>query len=202
VRHFLVTVPAFRLPVEAAHGRVPGAQRGAIAWARSKTAMRRCGPASGARFLLLRPGLFPLAAAVRARLAPYDRARKAVSRSTAPSPTACLSANLRGRAGRCFRSTGWPACPAFVLARKLLETLINLFTSPRHTGEGAPAGGGGGKAARRISENFRSEIGGHLACGFPPPALRATSPVRRGEANFEGGTHAASLHKAGPYRAS
>jgi transposase len=32
-------------------------------------------------------------------------------------------------------------------------------------------------AAQKVIEIFRSEIGGHLAWGFPPPALRATSPV-------------------------
>jgi hypothetical protein len=51
---------------------------------------------------------------------------------------------------------------------------------PRFTGE-VPPKGRRGKATQAISENFRSEIFRYLDWGFPPPALRATSPVRASE---------------------
>src|SRR6266508_156270 len=51
----------------------------------------------------------------------------------------------------------------------------SFFPLPRHTGEGRE-----GESLTEGRENFRSEILGHPDCGFPPPALRATSPVRRG----------------------
>jgi hypothetical protein len=47
---------------------------------------------------------------------------------------------------------------------------------PRHTGE-VPPKGAEGEGHTDDSENFRSEIFERFDCGFPPPALRATSPV-------------------------
>ena len=47
---------------------------------------------------------------------------------------------------------------------------------PRLTGE-VPPKGAEGKAAQFIFGSFRSEICAYLDWGFPPPALRATSPV-------------------------
>src|SRR5215204_7415566 len=49
---------------------------------------------------------------------------------------------------------------------------------PRQTGE-VPPQGAEGEGLKDDAESFRSEISAHLDWGFPPPALRAASPVRR-----------------------
>src|SRR5580704_7936331 len=63
--------------------------------------------------------------------------------------------------------------------RSALRQDISPPCLPRHTGEVPPKGAEGESHTGNL-RRFRSEICRDLDWGFPPPALRATSPVRRG----------------------
>ena len=69
------------------------------------------------------------------------------------------------------------AMAIFYLAFAALLIFPQLPLPPPSHGGGAPGRGRRGKVPQPISENFRSETCRRLDWGFPPPALRATSPV-------------------------
>src|SRR5687767_9177938 len=130
----------------------------------------------------LRSAFFFLSALNSASPSRISAAGSPPTMSRSFSTSALLGGSLRysrmaGAAPFFFRSS---SVSRDLLQRGLCQIVMvivspSFFLLPRHTGEGRE-----GESHREALENLRSEILGHLVCGFPPPALRATSPVGRG----------------------